>query len=225
MTSIPVPDLNNLKFSKARAEEFGYLRIANTCLLSVLSIALLVIAGMGWEIYKLNKTVADFKPVYVRINDVGKAEVVYYKDASYQPRSPEIIRALSDFTNDYFTRMKGRIDSYWHAKYLLNEPLAQSGFADDQKTQWIRKVQLGQGVQNDVTVDRVTLVSLTPGGGLAYVDFTRRYFEGGAVSDKKETDTATFYFSFLPKLEGSMLRWNPLGICITNLSVQENFSQ
>ena len=95
MTSIPVPDLNNLKFSKARAEEFGYLRIANTCLLSVLSIALLVIAGMGWEIYKLNKTVADFKPVYVRINDVGKAEVVYYKDASYQPRSPEIIRALA----------------------------------------------------------------------------------------------------------------------------------
>src|ERR1022692_2410386 len=26
MTSIPVPDLNNLKFSKARAEEFGYLQ-------------------------------------------------------------------------------------------------------------------------------------------------------------------------------------------------------
>jgi type IV secretory pathway TrbF-like protein len=225
MTSIPAPDLNNLKFSKARAEEFGYLRIANTCLLSVLSVALLAIAGMGWEIHKLDKTIADFKPVYVRINDVGKAEVVYYKDASYQPRSPEIIRALSDFTNDYFTRMKGRVDSYWHAKYLLSDPLSQSGFADDQKTQWIRKVQLGQGVQNDVTVDRVTLVSLTPSGGLAYVDFTRRYFQGGAVSDKKETDTATYYFSFLPKLEGPMLRWNPLGICITNLSVQENFSQ
>jgi type IV secretory pathway TrbF-like protein len=225
MTSIPAPDLNNLKFSKARAEEFGYLRLAYTLLLILLGAVVLTLGGVGFEVFRLHAAVADFKPVYVRINDVGKAEVVYYKDASYQPRSPEIIRALSDFTNDYFTRMKGRIDSYWHAKYLLSEPLAQSGFADDQKTQWIRKVQLGQGVQNDVTVDRVTLVSLTPGGGLAYVDFTRRYFEGGAVSDKKETDTATYYFSFLPKLEGPMLRWNPLGICITNLSVQENFSQ
>lgn len=223
MTSMPAPELNNLKFSRARAEEFGYLRLANTCLLVVLNVCILALAAGGWEIWKLSKTVADFRPVYVRINDVGKAEVVYYKDATYKPQAPEIIRALSDFTSDYFTRMKGRIDAYWHAKYLLCEPLMMRSYQEDQRTKMIENLQRGVGVQNDVTVKRVTLVSLTEKGGVAYVDFTRNYYENGFSADRQENDTATYYFSFLPKVEGPMLRWNPLGICITDMPVQENF--
>lgn len=30
MTSIPGAELNKVRFSRARAEEFGYLRVANT---------------------------------------------------------------------------------------------------------------------------------------------------------------------------------------------------
>jgi len=224
MTSIPAPDLSNLKFSRARAEEFGHLRRANTALVLVLVLVVGALSAGAWQVARLRAAVADFKPVYVRINDVGKAEVVYYKDASYKPQAPEVIRTLSDFTADFFARIKGRTDAYWHAKYLLSQPLMQRSYQYDQRSHWIENVDRGSGLQNDVTVKRVTLVSLTPKGGVAYVDITRNYYDDGVTANRKENDTVTYYFSFLPKVSGDLLRFNPLGLCITDYNLQEDFS-
>jgi type IV secretory pathway TrbF-like protein len=224
VTSIPAPDLSNLKFSRARAEEFGHLRRANTALLLVLVLVVAALSIGAWQVARLRAAVADFKPVYVRINDVGKAEVVYYKDANYKPQAPEVIRALSDFTADFFARMKGRTDAYWHAKYFLSQPLMLRTYQEDQRSHWIENVDRGSGIQNDATVKRVTLVSLTQKGGVAYVDFTRNYYDDGVTASRKENDTITYYFSFLPKVNGDLLRFNPLGICITDYNVQEDFS-
>lgn len=44
---------------------------------------------------------------------------------------------------------------------------------------------------------------------MAYVDFTRNYYENSFSADRQENDTVTYYLSFLPKVEGPMLRWNP----------------
>lgn len=224
MTSVPASNLSNLKFNPARSEEFGHLRRANTALLLVLVLVVGALSGGAWQVALLRAAVADFKPVYVRINDVGKAEVIYYKDASYKPQAPEVIRALSDFTADFFAHMKGRTDAYWHAKYLLSEPLMQRCYLEDQRSKWIENVNRGSGIQNDVTVKRVTLVSLTPKGGVAYVDLTRSYYDDGVTANRKEDDTVTYYFSFLPKVSGDLLRFNPLGICITDYNLQEDFS-
>jgi type IV secretory pathway TrbF-like protein len=224
VTSTPAPDLSNLKFRRARAEEFGYLRVANAALLCALLLVVAALSLGAWQVAKLRSAIANFKPVYIRINDVGKAEVVYYKDASYTPRAPEMIRALSDFTADFFTRMKGRTDAYWHSKYLLSQALMQRTYQDDQRSKWIDNVERGAGTQSDVTVKRVTLVSLTPKGGVAYVDLTRSYYDDGVSATRKEDDTVTYYFSFLPKVQGDLLRFNPIGICITDYSVQEDFT-
>lgn len=223
MTSIPASDINNARFSVGRAHEFGYLRRANTLLLAALGATVLALSAVVWQVAGLRHTIADFRPAYVRINDVGKAEVVYYKDAKYVPQSPEVIRTLSDFTSDFFSRMKGRTDPYWHSKYLLSQTLMQRTYQDDQRTKWMDAVERGAGLQNDVVVKRVTLVNLTPKGGIAYVDFTRNYYEDGITQTRKETDTVTYYFSFLPKVDGQMLQYNPLGIVITDYNVQEDF--
>jgi hypothetical protein len=125
---------------------------------------------------------------------------------------------------DVFHHQPGRTDAYWHAKYLLSESLMQRSYADDQRSHWIENVERGSGLQNDVTVKRATLVSLTPNGGVAYVDMTRNYYDDGVTASRKENDTVTYYFSFLPKVSGDLLRFNPLGICITDYNLQEDFS-
>ena len=224
MTSTPAPDLNNVRFNPARAEEFGYLRRANAMLAAVVLCVVTALGFGAWQVTRLRSTVANFKPIIVRINDLGKAEVVYYKDANYTPQALEIRRALNDFTSDFFTRIKGRTDAYWHAKYLLSQSLMQRTYQDDQRSKWIENVERGSSLANDVRVNRTTLVSLSAKGGVAYVDFARNYYQDGASVSRTEDDTVTYYFSFLPKVEGPMLQFNPLGICITDYNVQENFA-
>lgn len=223
-TTMPASDLNNLKFSPARGEEFGYLRRSNSILLSVSIVLAGLLAFTAWELHLARAALANFKPYIIRINDVGKAEVIYYHDAMTAPQAPEIIRELSDFTTDFYTRMTGRVDAYWHSKYLLSEALMVRTYQDDQKTRWVQNVERGAGLMNDVTVNRVNLVSLSPKGGVAYVDFTRAYYQGGSRSGVKENDTATYYFNFLPKVDGKMLQYNPLGICIYDYNLREDFT-
>jgi type IV secretory pathway TrbF-like protein len=224
MTSTPAFDLNNLKFSPARAEEFGYLRRANSIFLSTTLVLAGLLAFTGWELRLARIALANFKPYIIRVNEVGKAEVVYYHDAMTAPQAPEIIRELSDFTTDFYTRMTGRVETYWQSKYLLSEALMVRTYQDDQKTKWVQNVERGAGLMNEVAVNRVNLVSLTPKGGVAYVDFTRTYYQAGVRSGVKENDTATYYFSFLPKVDGKMLQYNPLGICIYDYNLREDFT-
>lgn len=60
MTSIPAPDLSNLKFSRARAEEFGHLRRANTVLLLVLVLVVAALSAGAWQVGRPSLTSSLF---------------------------------------------------------------------------------------------------------------------------------------------------------------------
>lgn len=231
MSSILAPDLNNepsfadipARLNRTKAEQFGYLRLTNTVLLVTSALCLGTLGFVGYELRLSHQALTNFKPYIVRVNDVGKAEVVYYRDFNKTPGQPEVIRDLSDFTVQFYTRMKGRIEAYWNSKYMLSQELMLRTYQQDQQTGWIKKIETGMGQSNDVVVNRVALVSLTAQGGVAYVDFDRTYYTNGIPSARKESDTATYRFIFAPRVEGAMLQHNPLGLCITDMQVTENF--
>jgi hypothetical protein len=71
-------------------EQFGsalvtnmYLRVAVLCL-SVVAVGALVLNFKTYSIFK------NFKPLVIRINDVGRAEPIEYSSMEYKPQAPEI---------------------------------------------------------------------------------------------------------------------------------------
>ena len=227
MSSIPAPELNNAdwktRLNRVKAAEFGYLRLANAVLLVVSVVALGTLGFVGYQLREASLAMTNFKPWIVRVNDVGKAEVVYYHDFSRAPHQAEVVRSLSDFTMHYYTRMKGRVEAYWDAKYLLTQEDQAKTYQVDQLSGWTTKIERGVGLANDVVVNRVTPVSLTEKGGIAYVDFDRIYYQDGQPTGRKESDTVTYRFTFADKIEGAMLLKNPLGIVLTDIAMTENF--
>ena len=89
MTSYhPATDLNNARWSRAKAEQFGTLALANNYLLAVIAILLIALAILGWEVWRNTQAIAQFRPIVIRINELGNAQAVYLPDTTYHPQEP-----------------------------------------------------------------------------------------------------------------------------------------
>src|SRR5712671_1114192 len=96
----PVKDFNDAK--RQYLEQYGsalvtnmYLRIAVLCLS-------LVAAGALFLNFRTYSMFRNFKPLVIRINDVGRAEPVEYSTLEYRPQAPEIKYFLTQFVHDHY---------------------------------------------------------------------------------------------------------------------------
>jgi type IV secretory pathway TrbF-like protein len=74
-----------------------YLKIA-LVLLSLLAVALALVDL--WTI----RTFENFRPLVIRIDDLGRAEAINYHNFEYKPQDAEAKYFLSQFTNLYYRR-------------------------------------------------------------------------------------------------------------------------
>lgn len=81
-SSYPATDLNQAKWSRAKAEQFGSLALANNYLLAVIAVLAVALALLGWEVWRNTRAIAQFRPIVVRINELGNAQAVYLSDAA-----------------------------------------------------------------------------------------------------------------------------------------------
>jgi len=93
----PATDLNNASWSRAKAEQFGTLALANHYLLAVIAILVIALAILGWEVWRNTQAIARFRPIVIRINELGNAQAVYLSDTSYRPQAAEVKHFLADF--------------------------------------------------------------------------------------------------------------------------------
>jgi type IV secretory pathway TrbF-like protein len=80
----PATDLNNAQWSRSKAEQFGTLALANNYLLAVIAILAAALAVLGWEVWRNTQAIDQFRPIVVRINELGNAQAVYLSDATYR---------------------------------------------------------------------------------------------------------------------------------------------
>ena len=86
------------------AEQFGDAIVTNTYLKIALLVMALVAAGLIYTNVKTVRMVQDFKPLVIRINDIGRAEAVKYDTLGYKPEDAEIKYFLSEFCRLYYNR-------------------------------------------------------------------------------------------------------------------------
>ena len=220
----PATDLNNAKWVRSKAEQFGALVVTNNYLLALIAALVIALAVLGWEVWRNTQAIAQFRPIVVRINDLGNAQAVYLADSGYRPQAAEVKHFLSDFVTKYYTHKKERLEDYYLSKYYLNRQLGVQSWIDDQQTKWIKKLLSGQLEQTTAQVRKVSVTNLDKAPYEALVDFERIvYSPTGDQAVRHEDLTATIRFTFADKVEPRMMQYNPLGLTIIDFHADQAF--
>src|ERR1700693_5407175 len=129
-----------------------YLKIALT-LLSIVCVALALID------LRTIRTFQDFRPLVIRIDDLGRAEAINYHNLEYQPQDAEAKYFLSQFCSLYYRRNRYTIQNdFAKALFFLDRKLANGILDVYRKDDIVRKFLTNTSVPEiDIEVKKVAL--------------------------------------------------------------------
>ncbi len=197
----------------------GYLKIAVT-LLS------LVVFGLVLMDLKIVRTLENFKPMVVRIDEIGRAQALAYENLVYKPEYKETKYFLTRFCQLYYRRNHATInDDFTQALFFLDGKLAGDTIQQFKQKSVIKNfLSDSLAPERDVDVQQVVVEPMEKAPYKATVDF----FEvENAPSDhsvtKRTLYTASFLFSFRDRVSNDEILTNPLGLTITYFREDEAF--
>ena len=196
-----------------------YLKIA-LALLSVVCVALALID------LRTIRTFRDFRPLVIRIDDVGRAEAINYHNFEYKPQDAEAKYFLSEFCSLYYRRNRYTIqDDFSKSLYFLDGKLANGIFDAYRKDDIIKKFITNTAAPEiDVDVEKVSLEGMQTPPYRATVDFYMVYYSPADHSElKRDLYTASFVFVFKSQVPNELIPINPLGLTITYFREDQAF--
>src|SRR5204863_8072023 len=129
----PQKDLSAAK--RQFVERYGSIAVMNTYLKIALIAQSFVCLGLLVLNMRNQELLRNFKPVIVRVNEVGRAEAVKYPEPEYQPQEREIKYFLTDFVQRHYSRMRATLrENYARSLYFLDGRLADALMEADRKT-------------------------------------------------------------------------------------------
>lgn len=207
-------------------EQYGDPMVTNTYLKIALTLVSLVAVGLLVLDLKTIKTFQDFRPLVIRIDDLGRAEAINYHNLEYKPQDAEAKYFLSQFCGLYYRRNRYTIqDDFSKALYFLDGKLADGILDAYRKGDIIRKFLTNTAAPEvDVEVKKVALEEMQTPPFRARVDFYLVYYSPADHSElKRDLYTANFIFLFKSRVPNELIPINPLGLTITYFREDEAF--
>ena len=207
-------------------EQYGDPMVTNTYLKIALTLVSLVAVGLLVLDLKTIKTFQDFRPLVIRIDDLGRAEAINYHNLEYKPQDAEAKYFLSQFCGLYYRRNRYAIqDDFSKALYFLDGKLADGILDAYRKGDIIRKFLTNTAAPEvDVEVKKVALEEMQTPPFRARVDFYLVYYSPADHSElKRDLYTANFIFLFKSRVPNELIPINPLGLTITYFREDEAF--
>jgi type IV secretory pathway TrbF-like protein len=206
-------------------EYYGSTLTTNTALKAVVLLLTLVIAGLGFNTVRLSRAVLNVKPLVIRVNEVGRAEAVAYRDFVYKPQAPEIRYFLTQFVTGFYSRNHKTVaHQYVNSLYFLDRSLFDTVDARDRRSQWLPKFLRSSDDDIDVTVTNVVIEDLAAPPYRARVEFTKIYSTNSGAESKRENWAAEFVFRINPQVPNELVLHNPLGLGITYFREDQAFN-
>ncbi|MDX2181139.1 MAG: VirB8/TrbF family protein [Bryobacteraceae bacterium] len=195
-----------------------YLRIAVLCL-TLVSLGLLVLN------LKTFQTFQNFKPLVIRINEVGRAEAVAYESMSYEPRDAELKYFLIQFVTKYYGRMRATVrENFARSLYFLDGRLTDATIEANKKNRTIETFLAGQGEEIEIQIKNVSIEDLRQSPYKATVDFDKVYYTmTDRIESKREKYVASFIFVVRERVPNAWIPVNPLGLTITYFREDQAF--
>jgi type IV secretory pathway TrbF-like protein len=208
-------------------EQYGDPLVMNTYL-KVTIIALVVIClALAALVFKSQKALASIHPLIVRINDVGHAEAIDYRNFQYRPQEAENKYYLTRWAELYFSRNRFTIErDQTNALYFLNSDVQRAVIEQERKDNIIQTyVKDATLPYIDVEVKNVVLDDLRQSPYSARIEFERVYTNPADHTElKRERWTASVTYVFRESVKNDELAVDPLGLTIVRFRADQAFS-
>jgi len=222
--------MRDQQFNEAKQlylEKYGDAIVTNNYL--KVAVALLCLAALGLVVLNLRtiRTFQTFRPLVIRIDQLGRAEAVDYKSFEYHPGDREAKYFLSEFCRLYYRRNRYTIhDDFTKAFYFLDGKLANDVMEQHKKQDTVEKFLTNPSSSEiDIDVSKVALEAMQNPPYKAAVDFYEIEYSPADHSILRKTlYTDNFVFLFKDDVPNDLIPVNPLGITITYFRHDQAFS-
>ena len=223
-TAKPVPEIT--RAAEHYLEQCGDPLVMNTYLkitilvLAVISIALAVL------VYHSQMALASVHPLIVRINEVGRAEAIDYRNFQYKPQEAENKYYLTRWAELYFSRNRFTIErDQTNALYFLNGDVQRAVIDQERKANVIANYTKDSSLPFvDVEVKNVILDDLRQSPYSARIEFDKIFTNPADQSQlKREQWTASVTYVFRDQVKNNELAVNPLGLTIIRFRADQAF--
>jgi type IV secretory pathway TrbF-like protein len=207
-------------------ESYGDPMVTNTYLKIALVLVSLVALGLALVDLKTIRTFQNFRPLVIRIDDLGRAEAINYHNLEYKPQDAEAKYFLSQFCTLYYRRNRYTIqDDFSKSLYFLDGKLANGILDAYRKDDIIKKFITNTAAPEiDVDVKKVALEEMQTPPFRARVDFYLVYYSPADHSElKRDLYTANFVFVFKSQVPNELIPINPLGLSVTYFREDQAF--
>jgi type IV secretory pathway TrbF-like protein len=208
-------------------EQYGDPMVMNTYLkVAVLALSAVAVALTG-VVLKSHQSLASAKPLIIRIDNVGRAEAIDYRDFQYRPQEAENKYYLGRWAELYFSRNRFTLVRDQTASlYFLNSDVQRDVIEQERKAQTIPTYLKDSGLAYvTIVVKNVILDDLKMSPYSARIEFERIYTNPQDMHElKREQLTASVTYVFRDSVHNQQLAVNPLGLTIIRFRVDQAFN-
>jgi type IV secretion system protein VirB5 len=225
ITNMKQPDL--ARETPKYLEQYAEPLVMNTYLKITVLVLCTICLVLTALVYRAQNALAAMHPMIVRINDVGRAEAIDYRNFQYRPQEAENKYYLSRWAELYFSRNRFTIErDQMNALYFLNGDVQHQVIDQERKDSVIQNYQRDSGLPFvDVEVKNVVLDDLRLSPYSARIEFEKVFTNPADHSEmKRERWTATVTYVFQEKVKNNELAVNPLGLTIVRFRADQAFS-
>ena len=207
-------------------EQYGDPLVMNTYLKVTILCLVAVCLALAALVYKSQKALINAHPLIVRINDVGRAEAIDYRNFQYRPQEAENKYYLSRWAELYFNRNRFTIErDQTNALYFLNSDVQRAVIEQERKDNIILTYRNDSTLPYvDVEINNVVLDDLRLSPYSARIEFEKVYTNPADHTElKRERWTASVTYVFRENVKNNELAVNPLGLTIVRFRADQAF--
>ena len=226
---MPVQETKSPEITRAAQrylEQYGDPLVMNTYLKLTILVLGVICVMLGALTFKSQKALAGMKPLVIRINDVGHADAIDYRNYEYKPQEAENKYYLSRWAALYFQRNRYTIErDQTQALYFLNSDVQQAVIRQEQLTKTIATFQQDSTLPYvDINIKSVILDDLRVSPYSARIEFEKVYTNANDHTQlKTERWTASVTYVFAEHVANDALSFNPLGLTIVRYRADQAF--
>jgi type IV secretory pathway TrbF-like protein len=157
---------------------------------------------------RASKALANMHPMIVRINDVGRAEAIDYRNFQYRPQEAENKYYLTRWAELYFSRNRFTIErDQTNSLYFLNSDVQRAVIEQERKDNSIQTYVKDSSLPYvDVEIKNVVLDDLRQSPYSARIEFEKVYTNPADHTElKRERWTASVTYVFRENVKNNEL--------------------
>jgi type IV secretory pathway TrbF-like protein len=207
-------------------EQYGDPLVMNTYLKVTILVLAAICLSLAALVWRSQKALVAMHPFIVRINDVGHADAIDYRNFQYRPQEAENKYYLTRWAELFFNRNRFTIErDQTNALYFLNGDVQRAVIDQEQKANTIANYAKDSSLPFvDVDVKNVVLDDLRQSPYSARIEFEKVYTNPADQTVlKRERWTATVTYVFRDQVKNNELAVNPLGLTIIRFRADQAF--